>query len=347
MLDIINYGYDPTLEPIPEGIEVARVAAVYKERYELICRYGLIYGRLKSSVYYDKNEEFPTTGDFVWIQYNPSVDSVIIKTLERKSFFSRLDPIPGKGMQAVAANFDYVFILTSLNRDFNLKRLERYLALSWQSGGIPVILLTKSDLIEDPSEYVKQVEKTAKNVLVHTISVKTGYGLQDLSEYLKPRKTVVLLGSSGVGKSSLINALAGSEIMKVNEIREDDARGRHTTTKRQLIPLSCGAMIIDTPGMRSVGMQDTEQGLGEAFSDVEEYFGKCRFKDCKHSKEPGCAIKAALQNGELSLERWNSYLQLKRESEYSEDPFEYLKKKKEKFKTIAKINKEKYKGRIE
>jgi ribosome biogenesis GTPase len=184
-------------------------------------------------------------------------------------------------------------------------------------------------------------------VLVHTISVKTGYGLQDLSEYLKPRKTVVLLGSSGVGKSSLINALAGSEIMKVNEIREDDARGRHTTTKRQLIPLSCGAMIIDTPGMRSVGMQDTEQGLGEAFSDVEEYFGKCRFKDCKHSKEPGCAIKAALQNGELSLERWNSYLQLKRESEYSEDPFEYLKKKKEKFKTIAKINKEKYKGRIE
>jgi ribosome biogenesis GTPase len=310
MLDIINYGYDPTLEPIPEGIEVARVAAVYKERYELICRYGLIYGRLKSSVYYDKNEEFPTTGDFVWIQYNPSGDSVIIKTLERKSFFSRLDPIPGKGMQAV-------------------------------------ILLTKSDLIEDPSEYVKQVEKTAKNVLVHTISVKTGYGLQDLSEYLKPRKTVVLLGSSGVGKSSLINALAGSEIMKVNEIREDDARGRHTTTKRQLIPLSCGAMIIDTPGMRSVGMQDTEQGLGEAFSDVEEYFGKCRFKDCKHSKEPGCAIKAALQNGELSLERWNSYLQLKRESEYSEDPFEYLKKKKEKFKTIAKINKEKYKGRIE
>ncbi len=345
MIDIFDYGYIPTLDEILENETVARVTAVYKERYELVCKYGVTYGKLKSSVYYSGKDyiPYPTTGDFVAIQYNDSGDSRIVKTFLRKSFFSRLDPTPGKGEQAVAANFDYVFILTSLNQDFNTKRLERYLTLAWQSGGIPVIILTKADLTEDFSEYMNKVEKVAGDVGVYIVSAKTGYGLKELGDYLKPRKTVVFLGSSGVGKSSLLNTLAGEEIMNVNDIREDDARGRHTTSHRQLIMLPNKTMIIDTPGMREIGMWDVSQGLGEAFFDVEDYFGKCKFKDCRHMSEPGCAIKDAIKNGTLSEERWKSYLQLKREAKYSDDKEGYLRDKQQWHKSIAKEIKEKYK----
>ena len=341
MIELGDYGFIPTLDTFTDDVIVARVTAVHKERYELICQYGLVFGRLKSGIYYNDQYEavWPTTGDFVTIQYNGSGDSIITKTLERKSFFSRLDPIPGKGMQAVAANFDYVFILTSLNQDFNMKRLERYLTLSWQSGGVPVVILTKADLEDDHSEYVKAIEKYVKNVGVYAVSAKTGYGLDELSDYIKPRKTIVFLGSSGVGKSSLLNALAKEEIMKVNEIREDDARGRHTTTHRQLIMLPNGSMIIDTPGMREIGMFDVSKGLGEAFLDVEDFFGMCKFKDCKHGNEPGCAIKKALQNGELSRERWDSYLQLKKEARFSDDKANYMREKQQWHKSIAKTNK--------
>lgn len=341
MIELYDYGYIPTMETIPDDEIVARVTAVYKERYELICKVGSIYGRLKSSVFYNDqtNAVYPTTGDYVTILYNETGDSRITKTLERKSFFSRLDPIPGKGMQAVAANFDYVFILTSLNQDFNLKRLERYLTLSRQSGGIPVVILTKADLVDDCTEQLKSIRKVTRDTGVYVVSVKTGYGLNDLSDYLKPRKTIVFLGSSGVGKSSLLNALASEDIMKTNEIREDDSRGRHTTTHRQLLMLPNGSMIIDTPGMRELGMFDVSKGLGEAFEDVEEFFGQCKFKDCKHLNEPGCAVKKALQSGGLSEDRWNSYLQLKKEARFADDKINYMREKQKWHKSISKINK--------
>ena len=340
MINLIDYGLSPTM--IAEDVKgiPARITAVHKERYELVCEYGHTYGRLKTSIYYrDGLEDFPTTGDFVLVSPNPSGDSQIIKTLKRKSYFSRRDPTPGRGEQAVAANFDYVFIMQSLNFDFNLKRIERYITLAWQSGAMPVVILTKADLVADYSEQMQAVQKVAVGAGVHGISVVTGLGLDTLQDYLKPRKTIVFLGSSGVGKSSLVNALAGEELMAVNEIREDDSRGRHTTTHRQLIMLKSGVLIIDTPGMRELGMWDVSKGLGEAFGDVESYFGQCKFNNCCHRTEPGCAVRAALDSGELPRERWESYLQLKREAKFSDDKAGYLRQKQQWQKEISMWNK--------
>ena len=348
-MNLIDYGFIPTMLSsldLPRDFGIpARVTAVHKERYELVCEYGQTFGRLKTSVYFtDGSESFPTTGDFVMINFISSGDSQILKTLPRKSFFSRRDPMPGRGEQAVAANFDTVFIMQSLNFDFNIKRMERYITLAWQSGAVPVIILTKADLVRDYSEQMRAVEKVASGIGVYAVSAVDGTGLDALSDYLKPGKTIVFLGSSGVGKSSLVNALAGKDIMTVNEIREDDGKGRHTTTHRQLIRLDSGVMVIDTPGMRELGMWDVSRGLGEAFDDVEQYFGKCKFADCKHQSEPGCAVKAAIASGELPIERWNSYINLKREAKYSDDKTEYLRGKQQKHKEIAKWNKQRKKN---
>ena len=314
----------------------ARVIAVHKERYKLITEMGECYGRLKTKEYYVNLEDFPTAGDFVIINYNPAGDSMIVKTLPRRTFFMRKDPNPNKAEQAVAANFDYVFIMQSLNHDFNLKRLERYLTLAWQSGAQPVVVLTKADLLDDFSEQVNLTAIYAMGAPVHAVSSKTGYGIDELNEYLSPRKTVVFLGSSGVGKSSLVNALAGEKIMATNGIREDDSKGRHTTTHRELIMLKSGAMIIDTPGMRSLGMWDVSCGIGNAFADVEQFLGCCKFNDCRHESEPGCAIKIAIESGELARERWESYLALKKEARYSDDKEGFLRDKREWHKSLSK-----------
>ncbi len=351
MIDLIEFGFTPNM--LPNGTEgiPARVTAVHKERYALICKHGEIHGRLKSSIYYGSgHEDFPTTGDFVIISYNTSGDSVIVKTLERKSKFARND-FSGHAEeyvktileQVVAANFDYVFIMQSLNHDLNTKRMERYLTLAWQSGAVPVVVLTKADLVEEYTEQIRKIEKVAAGVAVYAVSAKTGYGLDALAEYMKPRKTIVFLGSSGVGKSSLVNALAAEDIMAVKEIREDDSRGRHTTTYRQLLMLKSGVMIIDTPGMRELGMWDVSSGLGEAFTDVEQYIGKCKFSDCRHHTEPGCAIKAAMENGELSQKRWESYLQIKREAKFVDNKNAFLRDKDARNKSISMMNKQKYK----
>ena len=340
-MDMRKYGFTPDM--MPENMQgiPARITAVHKERYALVCEYGEIYGRLKTKEYFGGFEEFPTTGDFVLINYIANGDSQIMKTLPRKTFFSRRDPTPGRGEQAVAANFDYVFIMQSLNQDFNTKRLERYLTLAWQSGAVPVIVLTKADLMDENSEYIRRAERFAAGVSVYAVSSKTGAGLEVLAEYMTPGKTVVFLGSSGVGKSSLVNALAGEDIMAVNGIREDDSKGRHTTTHRQLIMLKNGAMIIDTPGMRELGMWDVSNGLGEAFSDVEQFLGRCKFNDCKHQTEPGCAIKEAIASGELLRERWESYVNLKKEAKYIDDKSSFLRQKQQRNKSIAKFNRQK------
>lgn len=343
-MDLKKYGFVPNMMPENNQGTPARITAVHKERYELVCPYGETYGRLKAKEYFLGFEEFPTTGDFVLINYNPSGDSQIIRTLPRRTFFSRRDPTPGRGEQAVASNFDYVFIMQSLNQDFNVKRLERYLTLAWQSGAAPVVILTKADLVEEYSPYIRMVESLGTGVPVYSVSSKTGAGLDALNSYMAKGKTVVFLGSSGVGKSSLVNALAGEDIMAVNEIREDDSKGRHTTTHRQLILLNNGAMIIDTPGMRELGMWDVSSGLGEAFSDVEQYLGKCKFSDCKHQTEPGCAIQEAIAKGELSPHRWESYLRLQSEAKYSDDKAAFLRTKQQRNKDIAKRNRQRKKN---
>lgn len=343
MIDLVAYGY--IAQPgIDEG-SVARVLAVHKERYEIVCAQGPAFARLKSATYYYSGKQavvFPTTGDFVRIEYHDDGDSLIVATLERRSVFTRRDPDGGE--QAEAANFDRVFILTSLNHDFSARRLERYLTLAWQSGATPVVVLTKADLVADPGPQLVQAEALALGVDVLVVSARSGQGMERLAHYLQPRETAVFLGSSGVGKSSLINALAGEEVMRVNAIREDDSKGRHTTTLRRLITLPGGAMVIDTPGMRQVGMWDVSAGIGEAFADVEQYLGRCRFADCTHGNEPGCAIRAALADGSLPPERWHDYLKLKREARYSDDPDEYLRDKREWAKGIAKRSKARQKS---
>ena len=321
----MDYGMIPDYEN-RAGIP-ARVTAVHKERYQIVCAHGEAYARLKTREYYVDGESFPTTGDFVMIDYVPNGDSRILSTLPRRTYFSRRDPDKGRGEQAVAANFDYVFLMQSLNMDFNPKRLERYLTLTWQSGAAPVVVLTKADLAEEYSGYLAEVERVAAGVDIHIVSARTGFGMEGLRKYLVPGKTIVFLGSSGVGKSSLVNALAGEEVMAAGEIRENDSKGRHTTTHRQLLRLDSGVMIIDTPGMRELGMWGVDGGLEEAFADVEQYLGKCRFRDCRHDREPGCAIRLAIEAGELDESRWESYQKLKAEAQSAQDKQSLLRQK--------------------
>jgi len=340
MIELSKYGYthffdiegNDNNELIP-----ARVTEVHRKLYKVVSQHGESSARLKGSLLnnVEITDGFPTVGDFVLIKFNEQGDSMVSKVLKRKSKFSRPDN-SGHNVrhvktlleQVVATNFDYVFIMASLNHDFNINRIQRYLTVAWQSGGIPVIVLTKADLVDDYTKQLMLVQKQVIGVEVVAVSAVTGFGLDKFADYMKPTKTFVFLGSSGVGKSSLVNALAGEDIMNVNTIREDDSKGRHTTTHRQLIMLKSGAMIIDTPGMRELGMWGISEGLGEAFSDIEELFTKCKFTNCTHRSEPNCGILEAIENGTLERSRWEIYMQLKLEVKFTNDKTVYLREKK-------------------
>lgn len=321
--------------------ETATVMAVHRERYELLFEKKKIYGRLKAANFYNTAgiTDFPTVGDRVEISYNETGDSLITGVLPRKSVFMRLNATQGMPDQAVAANFDFVFITMSLNRDFHVSKLERYLAAAWQSGGTPVIVLTKADLCEDASVYVEQVYEEAPGVDVFCISSVTGEGIAEMERFFAKGKTIVLLGSSGVGKSSLVNLLLGAQKMATGGIREADAQGRHTTTYKQcmflpeeiILPngdvLTGGGCIIDTPGMRKLLVSDVEQGLQNSFEDIEELAEHCRFSDCSHKSEPGCAIREALADGTLSEKRWKTYQDMLREEAFSKERKQIMMKK--------------------
>jgi ribosome biogenesis GTPase len=351
LIDLREYGLTPTMAAQNDTGEPARVTAVLRERYELITANGAAFGRLKGGAYYDIDPEtYPTVGDFVTLRENdPAMDGdrIIIRTLPRFSLFvrragndrARSQYQKAVHEQAIAANFDICFIVTSMNRDLNMARLERYLSQAWQSGAIPVVALTKADLADDFTLTVETVKAAVPGVEVIAVSVVTGLGMDAVRAIMKPSTTAVLLGSSGAGKSSLVNALSCGDVMRVNAIREDDAHGRHTTTHRQMIRLPWGAMIIDTPGMRELGMWDAGEGIDMTFPDVEEMLARgCRFSDCSHEREPGCAIRAAIQSGELTEERWRSYINLQKETKFAQDKAAYLRAKTKRFKEISKAN---------
>lgn len=274
-----------------------------------------VYARLKQSKFAGaQGLECPTVGDHVTLLYNPAGDSQITGVQPRRSVFARKIAGAKQVEQAVAANFDEVFLLSSLNQDFSGRRLERYAALAWQSGATPVVVLTKLDVATDVEGMIQDAQAAAPGAPIYAVSAKTGEGLNTLAQRLRPGHTVVLLGSSGVGKSSLLNALAGEMLMDTGEIREDDARGRHTTTHRQMHRLPSGAYVIDTPGMREIGLFDSEEGVREAFEEIEELAKQCRFSDCAHASEPGCAVREAIEEGLLDEARYKSYRKLQREA---------------------------------
>ena len=341
-MNISDCGPDPQGRPAAFAGTTARVTAVHRGGlFETFRGQKYDRARLKPGFSREKGNLMPAVGDFVLLEPGEGGELLIARTLPRKTCLFRLGPSPsGREQQILAANFDYVWLMQSLGRDFNPRRLERYLALAWQSGARPVILLTKADLAEDPEPYLQTARDTAPGAEVLAVSVKTGYGLDGLQGLLQSGKTAVLLGSSGVGKSTLINFLAGEERLATGAIREKDGRGKHTTTYRRLITLPNGAAVIDTPGMRELGMWDAQDGLDRGFADIERYFGQCRFRDCRHRGEPGCAVAAAVSRGELPRERWESYLKLCAENRFIEDKREYRREKQKRSKALARQKRE-------
>jgi ribosome biogenesis GTPase len=303
-------GFEAAFEPYAtEGLMPARVAAQHRGGYDVLAEPGErrahVAGRLRHEA--SSAAALPAVGDWVALR-----EETIQAVLPRRSAFSRKAAWAPTEEQVLAANLDGVFVVSALNGDLNLRRLERYLTLAWESGASPVLVLTKSDLCDDVAGALLEVEQVAVGVPAHAISNVTGTGLAELAPHLAPGRTVALLGSSGVGKSSLVNRLLGAELQATREIA-DDGRGRHMTTSRQLIRLPGGALLIDTPGLRELQLWDADDGIHEAFVDVDELAAGCRFRDCTHTREPGCAVHAAIDEGRLPLARLQSYRQLQRE----------------------------------
>ena len=272
-------------------------------------------GRLRHDTELDPSAAWPAVGDWVAMDpARPSEHRLIQRVLPRRTAVVRRAPgdrrLPS---QVLAANVDNVFVVSSANKDFNVRRLERYLAVAWESGAWPVVLLSKSDLAADIEPFKVAAESVAGGVDVIPVSVVTGDGLDQIRTHLGPGRTVVFTGSSGVGKSSIVNALAGEPLLETAAIREDDARGRHTTTRRQLIRLA-GGLLIDTPGLRELGVLDGD-GVSTAFDDIERLAAACRFSDCQHRSEPGCAVRAAMDAGTIDRPRFDAWRKLEREAE--------------------------------
>lgn len=309
-------------------MQIGRISEVQKSSF--VISYGTEEFPAKlSGKFYQKESMFPVVGDYVKFQYNTQGESRIIEICERKNFLTRPDTAKSMKEQPMAANLDYAFLVMSLNDNFNLNRAVRYAAIVLQEGIQPVAVLTKADLCEDVESLKMQFKQMLPQIKVYAVSALTGDGMDELSEYLQSGITIALLGSSGVGKSTLVNALAETEIMKTGGIREKDAKGRHTTTYRNMIELPSGVIVIDTPGMREIGLCDVDEGLDDTFGDITELAMKCRFRNCTHTNEPRCAVKQAIENGSLSQERFELYRSLHEESRKSAD-----------MKAIAKARKE-------
>lgn len=327
---IREFGWSDALQAAFEahaaaGLSPARVVAHHRGLWRLVTERRDCAGRLSGRFAAEAHAgEYPVVGDWLAISTVDGSDgeAIIHAVMPRKSAFARRSA-GGVGVQVVAANVDFAFLVAALNNDFNPRRIERYLVAARDGGAAPVVVLTKSDLSSDLESARRAVIDIVAGAPVVTLSALTGDGLQVLDRWLRPGVTAVLIGSSGAGKSTLVNALAGVPLMTTRAVREGDDRGRHTTTHRELFRLAGGALLIDTPGMRELGLVADEAALHESFADITAILHDCRFSDCTHEREPGCAVLAALHEGSLSGERWGAYLKLQRELAYfarKEDP---------------------------
>ncbi|HCX78444.1 MAG TPA: ribosome small subunit-dependent GTPase A [Firmicutes bacterium] len=318
-MTILKFGWNEIrsrqFEPYAkQGLIPARVTAVFSWQYEIISSLGKGSGEMTGKLRYDAlyAAKRPAVGD--WVAARPINDShcLIHAVLPRTSCLQRQKVDGDVEAQVVASNVDVCFIVQALQGDFNLPRLDRYIAFAASAQVAPVIVLTKADLVDEAEELRAQVRMTHPDIPVFMVSAVTGTGIEEVQEQLEPYKTYAAVGSSGVGKSTLLNVLSGTELMKTAQVREDDMRGRHTTTHRQMFCLPNGSLYIDTPGIRELALFEHD-GLGGSFRDVEGLARQCKFRDCQHMNEPGCAVQRAIKAGELDEKRLASFAKMKRE----------------------------------
>ncbi|MCM3672172.1 ribosome small subunit-dependent GTPase A [Mesobacillus maritimus] len=325
-MNIKQLGWNETLQESfktyeADGFSVGRIALEHKHMYRVLTTHGEVLAEVSGKFRFESlsRESFPAVGDWVVLSLREDEGKATIHAvLPRYSKFSRKVAGNVTEEQIVASNVNTVFLVNALNNDFNVRRIERYLLMAWESGANPVIVLTKADLCQNVEEKISEVETVAFGVPIHACSVKENTGIDQLKVYFDDHKTVALLGSSGAGKSTLTNALLGEEKQLVQDVRDGDDRGRHTTTHRELLLLKSGGIIIDTPGMRELQLWESDNALSHSFQDIEELAENCRFRDCSHKSEPGCAIQSAIALGTLDENRYQSYVKLQKELAYLE-----------------------------
>ncbi len=328
----------------------ARVTEEFKGFYRVAAEGGTYLAQVTGKIRYlaEGRADFPAVGDWAAIEPRPQEGrATIAAILRRRTVLLRKAAGRAIGEQVLAANLDTVFVVASLNRELNLRRIERYLALVWESGARPVVALNKADLCSDPAAVVAEVERVVPGAAVHSMSAATGAGIEDVRRYLAPGQTAAFIGSSGVGKSTIINALNVETAQRVQPVREGDDRGRHTTTSRQLFLLSGGGIVIDTPGMRELQLWESEDGVAQAFEEIDALAEQCKFRDCRHREEPGCAVQQAIADGTLARKRLENYRKLQAELRFLERKVnvEARQAEKERIKRIHKQAKEIYKNR--
>ncbi|MGA9115560.1 MAG: ribosome small subunit-dependent GTPase A [Bacteroidota bacterium] len=325
----------------PSDLQPARVTRVDRERYLIRNDQGEVQAEPTGKLLFAAGsaQELPCVGDWVLARYhNEGALAIVHEVLPRKTRLRRKSPGRQVDHQMIAANIDVAFIVQSCDRDFNLRRLERYLVMAHEGGVEPVFLLSKSDLPgrEELEERIAEVRRACGDARVLSCSTVTEGGLASLTETLRKRTTYCLLGSSGVGKTTLLNRLLGREEFETRPVREKDGRGRHTTARRELIILDGGSLLVDTPGMRELGMLAAGEDVGESFTEIGTLAGECRFGDCTHVTEPGCAILAAVREGVLSEERYESYLKLMKESAFHDSSYAERRRKEKQFGRMVK-----------
>lgn len=323
-VDLLEIGLSERLEQqalsYDSRLQMARVGAQHRDVYMIITSGGEMTARVSGKLQFAARspEEYPAVGDWVLIEKAEGKDenAVIRHILPRRSCLERKAPGTGNRRQIIAANIDTLFICMAFDSDYNLRRIERYLAVAWDSMAVPVIVLTKSDLCDAAEARIAEVSLASPGVDVVSVSSWCGDGLEGIQQYLKKGKTVAFIGSSGVGKSTLLNRLMGADVQVTGSVREDDGKGRHVTTHRELFILPRGGVVIDTPGMREIQIASAD--VSRAFPDIEELASGCRFRDCRHDTEPDCAVKQAVEAGRLSNRRLESYKKLQKEAVFNE-----------------------------